>query len=82
MLWEEELPGSIAHTPFEIHRLKGRIPVQNGTVLLVQGVRNIYETTEDHSGQGNSEEAKLVLIGKGVDQSAFRKSLLATLGST
>jgi hypothetical protein len=30
--------------------------------------------------EGAIEEAKLVLIGRGVDQTAFRESLLATLG--
>ena len=53
-------------------------------MLLVQGVRNVYDTNES---RGNSEsagqdEAKLVLIGRGVDQDAFKESLIALLGSS
>ena len=84
MLWEDALPSDVPHTAFEIHRLKGRAPVTDGRVLLVQGVRNVYDTNES---KGNSEsagqdEAKLVLIGRGVDQDAFKESLIALLGSS
>jgi len=70
----------MSHSKFEIHRLKGRIPVQDGRLLLLQGVRNIYDMNEAkiESGQ-ESDDAKLVLIGRGVDESAFRDSLRATL---
>lgn len=84
VLWEEELPGSLSSVPFEIHRLKGRIPVIGGNTLLVQGVRNIYEMSEANSDQNDytrDEEAKLVLIGKAVDQPAFWESLVLTLDS-
>jgi G3E family GTPase len=80
MLWEETLPGSTSHQSFEVHRLKGRIPVRDGKMLLVQGVRNIYDTNESGAKAGaENEEAKLVLIGKGVNQAAFKESLMATL---
>ncbi|KAF2019485.1 cobW-domain-containing protein [Aaosphaeria arxii CBS 175.79] len=79
ILWEEQLPGSFAYDPFEIHRLKGRVPVHGGKPLLIQGVRNMYETTEGKQNDGDEEEAKLVLIGKGVGQPAFRESLIAIL---
>ena len=81
ILWEEILTNDVPHKPFEIHRLKGRVPVKDGKILLTQGVRNLYETNEmdDTAGDG-SGEAKLVLIGKGVDQEGFRKSLFSTLG--
>ena len=80
MLWEEELPGSVTYTKFEIHRLKGRIHVRDGKVLLLQGVRNVYELTEGNGGEGEGRgDSKLVLIGRGVEQEAFRESLLAVL---
>ncbi|KAF1946923.1 COBW domain-containing protein 1 [Clathrospora elynae] len=80
ILWEETLPNNTLHQPFEVHRLKARIPVQDGKMLLIQGVRNIYDTNEsDTKADADSNEAKLVLIGKGVDQAGFRESLLATL---
>ncbi|KAL6154788.1 hypothetical protein ACJQWK_01005 [Exserohilum turcicum] len=81
VLWEETLPNDTPHQPFEVHRLKGRVPVQDGKILLTQGVRSIYDTNEldDKAGDG-SKEGKLVLIGRGVDQEGFSKSLMATLG--
>lgn len=54
--------------------------MQDGRILLVQGVRNLYDTNES-TGQGaEGESAKLVLIGKGVDQACLKESLLKTLG--
>jgi G3E family GTPase len=81
-LWEETLPNDFApDRPFEIHRLKARIPVNDGRMLLIQGVRNIYDTNEVTRKAGEGEEnAKLVLIGKAVDQAPLRASLIATLG--
>jgi G3E family GTPase len=79
ILWEETLPDNVEHAPFEIHRLKARIPVQDGRMLLFQGVRNIYDTNESKAAAGSNEEAKLVLIGKGVDQEALKEALLETL---
>ena len=78
ILWEETLPDNKDHAPFEVHRLKARIPVEDGRTLLVQGVRNIYDTNESKAG-ANDGEAKLVLIGKGVDQASLKQSLIDTL---
>ncbi|CAI6337463.1 unnamed protein product [Periconia digitata] len=85
ILWEDELPDSKPHERFEIHRLKGRVPVVNGNIVLVQGVRNVYDTTEakrENPDSNADAEGKLVLIGRGVDQPAFRESLLEVLGSS
>jgi G3E family GTPase len=83
ILWEETLPNTTSGQPFEIHRLKARIPVTDGRMLLVQGVRNIYDTNETKaSTESGNEQAKLVLIGKAVDQPAMKESLIATLGSS
>ncbi|KAL6710994.1 hypothetical protein ACN47E_006869 [Coniothyrium glycines] len=81
ILWEETLPNSTEHAPFEVHRLKARIPVQDGRLLLIQGVRNIYDTNESKQEGGQINEAKLVLIGKGVDQASLKVCLLQTIGS-
>jgi G3E family GTPase len=81
MLWDETLPNDTPHENFEIHRLKGRIPVKDGRVLLLQGVRNLYELNEAKEAARDGDEAKLVLIGRGVGQEAFRQSLVQTLGS-
>lgn len=88
MLWEDELPEQSDYEPFEIHRLKGRIPVRDGKVLIVQGVRNVYEIINEKTVKGDGavksgdDEAKLVLIGRKVDQPAFRESLVAILASS
>lgn len=79
VLWEDELPGDASKDKFEIHRLKGRIPVVDGKVLLIQGVRNIYDMNEAKPTDQSDDEAKLVLIGRGINQSAFRESLRVTL---
>ena len=79
VLWEETLPGREARD-FEVHRLTGRIPVQGVTVWLVQGVRNVYDVNEGKDTDEKDQEAKLVLIGKGVGQEGFRESLLEVLG--
>ncbi|CAG5144032.1 uncharacterized protein ALTATR162_LOCUS1467 [Alternaria atra] len=83
ILWEETLPAETEHKSFEIHRLKGRVPVKDGKILLTQGVRAIYDTNEfDAKAEDGNEESKLVLIGRAVDQEAFRQSLMATLGDS
>ncbi|KAF2035261.1 cobW-domain-containing protein [Setomelanomma holmii] len=79
MLWEETLPNVPSAAPFEIHRLKARVPLQNGRMLLIQGVRSIYDTNEVTGAGGDAEMAKLVLIGKGIDHSSFEQSLRLTL---
>ncbi|KAF2877657.1 CobW/HypB/UreG, nucleotide-binding domain-containing protein [Massariosphaeria phaeospora] len=83
ILWDEALPTAHPHSAFEIHRLKGRVPVTDGRVLLVQGVRSTYDVTEGKTAvAGGEEEARLVLIGKGVAQEALRESLLEVLGGS
>lgn len=79
VLWEDKLPGGREHEKFEIHRLKGRIPVVGANLLLVQGVRNVYDVNEGAKTTSEDSSAKLVLIGKGVGLEGFEESLLATL---
>ena len=58
VLWENELPGhSVTNgTPFEIHRLKGRLMLDNGDEKMVQGVREVFEIF-DNTGTTSSKEA-------------------------
>ena len=81
ILWDETLPKDTPHEKFEIHRLKGRIPISDVRVLLLQGVRNLYDVNEARELARKDDEAKLVLIGRGVDQEGFRKSLIEMLAS-
>ena len=57
------------------------MPIKEGKVLLIQGVRSIYDVNEGKVSADSQDESKLVLIGRGVDQSAFRDSLLSILES-
>lgn len=83
VLWENVLPNdSDEHKkPFEIHRLKGRLVVQNGRTKIIQGVRELFEIFDAPSGdeEGKSEEGKVVLIGRHVTDFNFQKSLLAAI---
>lgn len=85
MLWESILPEAITHH-FEIFRVKGRVTFVDGSLKLIQGVRDVFEIV-DHaeSAAGVSTTAiangigKLVLIGRGLD-SDFPASLELLLG--
>jgi G3E family GTPase len=81
ILWDETLPNDTPHQNFEIHRLKGRIPVTDGRVLLLQGVRNLYDVNEAKEPARESDEAKLVLIGRAVGQESFKSSLIKVVES-
>ena len=90
-LWESLLPsGSTSETlKFEIHRTKGRIMLEDGTLKLLQGVREVFELIDEKEGNStrNSDTTpvadrtggKIVLIGRGLDKNAFGRSLKTCL---
>jgi G3E family GTPase len=90
-LWESTLLGeSAGHTAeFEIHRAKGRIMLEDGSLKLLQGVREVFELIDEKervSGSGGKAaqidgqpKSKIVLIGRGLDEEAFSRSLKACL---
>jgi beta-phosphoglucomutase-like phosphatase (HAD superfamily) len=90
VLWESVLPDqkAIAEKTFEIHRTKGRIYLTDGSIKLVQGVREVFELLDEKdgavgaasaSGSEVQAESKLVLIGRGLDTNAFTKSFFSFL---
>lgn len=88
VLWENELPNDPAEhkSPFEIHRLKGRLALEDGKIKVIQGVRELFEIFDaPASGQGESEDngasqtGKIVLIGRHITNFNFEKSLLAAI---
>lgn len=96
VLWEERLPRrDVANTAkglatWEIHRIKGRIPLQNGGIKMLQGVREIFELTDGPPADAKNAAAehqtgKMVLIGKhiGSEESKriFQNSLETTLNA-
>ncbi|KAF2098588.1 cobW-domain-containing protein [Rhizodiscina lignyota] len=88
VLWDSVLPGMAnaqnKETRFEIHRSKGRIQLVNAGLKLLQGVREVFELLDATEVSGNAQGSagiggKLVLIGRGIVESAFRDSLRETL---
>ncbi len=91
VLWDSQLPPTEtgARTGgFTVHRTKGQIFVQDGRVLMIQGVRDVFEiidhTTSASRGVAGSAGAedesavgsgKIVLIGKGLGGVPFQESL-------
>ncbi|KAI5868561.1 cobW-domain-containing protein [Durotheca rogersii] len=82
VLWESEVPGETTSPtrPVEIHRLKARLVFDNGDVKMVQGVREIFEifdldSPSDPDG-GTAQAGKVVLIGRGIQEVNFERSLL------
>lgn len=84
VLWENELPfpGAEHMTQFEIHRVKGRLAVENGGMKILQGVRELFEIF-DAPASGDqevpSQTGKIVLIGRHVTDLDFEQSLLAAI---
>ena len=64
---------------FEIHRVKGLIILTSGETKMLQGVREVFEITERAIRSDDSadtmEHGKIVLIGKGVQDLPWEKSL-------
>lgn len=86
VLWENELPNDTAqhNSPFEIHRLKGRLSLEDGTTKIIQGVRELFEIFDapaaaQGEGEGASQAGKIVLIGRHATDFDFQKSLLAAI---
>lgn len=87
VLWESELPEDTAEhkSPFEIHRLKGRLALEDGQTKIIQGVRELFEIFDAPKSSGGGEDeatdqtGKIVLIGRQVTDFDFEKSLLAAL---
>jgi G3E family GTPase len=92
-LWESILTAGSTNevTEFEIHRTKGRIMLEDGSIKLLQGVREVFELIDEKegasSGHGDAPPVegrptgKIVLIGRGLDKEAFSRSLEMCLAS-
>ncbi|KAL9026268.1 MAG: hypothetical protein Q9196_005037 [Gyalolechia fulgens] len=93
LLWESVLPhdvdGQTEKQIFYIHRTKGQIPVSDGRVLMIQGVRDVFEILgngasadrqqEEASGD-QGRQGKIVLIGTGLTGLPLEASLARALG--
>jgi G3E family GTPase len=91
-LWESLLPNvEVKEQPFEVHRSKGRILLTDGSIHILQGVREIFELAEANGpsdapsqwpidGSRPKSEGKLVFIGKGLVRDPFEQSLYRSIG--
>lgn len=93
MLWDSKLPGPASgatendtdHHPLEVHRLKGRLPLSNGDVKIVQGVREVFEILDSPEAGltevASNEQGKIVLIGRNLNNVDFEKSFINAIKS-
>lgn len=88
VLWDNVLPGHEDATgrTFEIHRLKGRLVLEDGSEKMIQGVRELFEIFDnpnfdfDSATGGANSTGKLVVIGRHLDDFGFEESLLNAIG--
>lgn len=88
ILWDSKLPTATDSTSadgtndVEIHRLKARLPFSDGTVKVVQGVRDVFEILDAPSGdEAGDPEGKIVIIGRYLLDRPFKESFIAAVGA-
>ncbi|KAK9375486.1 CobW/HypB/UreG, nucleotide-binding domain-containing protein [Lipomyces chichibuensis] len=69
LLWED----SVDSHSVEVHRLKAKIVLDSGEILIIQGVRDTYDIIPVSATDGSS--GKVVIIGKGLDYEILSNSL-------
>ncbi|KAK6396958.1 hypothetical protein LTR65_007457 [Meristemomyces frigidus] len=94
VLWSSELPGLEGNdanaASWEIHRLKGRLAMRDGTVKMLQGVRETFDVIDgaavrpdDARPSASNEAGKIVIIGRNIGgeqaSSMFQRNLDAAL---
>lgn len=82
LLWDCNLPFILTPQPnpppkFEIHRLKARIPITNGTIKIIQGVREIFEVLDpkdpgDYESNMREPGGKIVFVGRGISEIGWK----------
>lgn len=81
VLWEAILPSNSVQNTFAVHRLKGRVILGDGSIYMIQGVREVFEISKQSNkpkvGRTQDEVApgKLVIIGMSVSELAWQQSL-------
>lgn len=86
ILWNSEMPGyqdspdDLVKNKLEVHRLKAIIPLSNGDIKIVQGVREVFEILDAPESDGSAgsrlslSHGKIVLIGRYLDRAQLEKS--------
>ena len=83
LLWNNHLVGKTGAEDWEIHRIKGRIILDDRRVKLLQGVREIFELIDAPGASAEStsdrETGKIVIIGRNVSSqpnaTTFQRSI-------
>jgi hypothetical protein len=91
ILWDSKIPETDVETDssdgFEIHRLKARLPLSDGSVKIVQGVREVFEILDAPNQNLSVDEkiaplkGKIVLIGRNLSKHNFEESFLNAIKS-
>jgi G3E family GTPase len=84
VLWESRIPWTASKeqsTNFVIHRLKGKITLDNGEVKMIQGVREVFDIIKVlvESRDQAEEQGKIVMIGKHLAGIPWESSLITYL---
>lgn len=80
ILWDHKLPGADSQPEFEIHRCKGRFVFEDGSVKILQGVREVFELIDTpNSGEDGPVGGKIILIGRKVVDVDFTSSFQSTI---
>ena len=92
VLWESKLPdlpakpatASSEQPPaFEIYRLKARLPMSDGSIKIVQGVRDVFEIKDSNERAKQSttdlDEGKVVVIGRDTANIDLERSYFSTV---
>ncbi|EXJ80638.1 hypothetical protein A1O3_06922 [Capronia epimyces CBS 606.96] len=74
LLWEAEDRQEGQLRKYEIHRTKGLVLITDGTIRVVQGVRDIFEIIQPPTpgdgtddGEASKQQGRIVLIGRNLD---------------
>lgn len=71
----------------EVHRLKARLPLSNGELKIVQGVREVFEILDSPESRNpvgdvaSQTKGKIVLIGRRLLDKRFEESFLNSIKS-
>jgi len=76
ILWENRLPWDNGNEQLQVLRCKGYFHMDTGEEYMLQGVRSIYElrAVETQGQISGPSFGKLVLIGKGLNDTTVRQS--------
>lgn len=80
ILWDNKLLGDDNEGAYEVHRSKGRIVFTDGTVKMLQGVREVFDLSDaPGSEESSSQQGKIIFIGRRLGEKDFQQSFNKTV---